>query len=626
MIRFFRDSVQGVFAKVFIALICGIFVLTGAESIFTMKGEPKAAKVNGDGITQSEVDREVQGLAQQIARMQGDNFDPSSIDPAALAPRAIENIVGRKLLQGLADDLDMAASGKAVDKTILEQPVFQEDGKFSEGRYLTLLRSNGYSSNSYKAVVADDVVVGQVTSALRSGAFVTDAEVEAMVKLDYQTRDLAYVTFDKSAVAESINVTDDDVQAYYDSNTAQFMTEEQVSVDFVELRLQDLYAGVAEDDVQQAYEQHIEEMVLPTQRQAAHILLEFDGDSEKAEAEASLLDAKSRLAAGEEFAVLAEELSHDDASKTSGGDLGYTTGELFPAEFEEALAALEVGQISDPVETEAGLHLIKLLDVQKTDKPSLDSLRPMLTEQLQRLEASTRFETQLELLRDLSFDSDSMQAIAEELGVEVQNSGKFSAAGANAGLFANGDLVQAAFGDEVKVEQRISEVIELSADQYLVMQVSEHDEPELKAYDDVRAGIKLQLLAEAEATAMSDKAAEILEAVKSGAGLDVYASANEVEVKNFEAVSRREAKDADRQVINAAFTTAVTDNFGADTVQLRDGSYAVFAVSNVKEGDIATLGDQAKEGSRALLGSLRGRGDMEAFQQSLRDRADVEIL
>lgn len=626
MIRYFRDNIQGGFAKVFVALISIPFVLFGAESIFNTQGEPKVAKVDGEGITQSALDRELQRIMNQIAQMQGENFDPNSVDVETYRPTAIDNLVNRELVKQLAEDQKLAISVNTADAAIVDQTAFHVDGKFSADMYKNLLRNNGLTPTAYKALVVEDLLFNQANSAVATGSFVTEAEVDDRIKLDFETRDLSYIVVPKTAGQASVVVEESEVEQFYADNSDSFMTEEKLAVDYVELSLQDFFSDVADQDLQQAYDSHIAEMVLPTQREAAHILIEFDGDEQRAAAEASLLEAKARIEAGEDFAVLAAEMSDDIGSAEQGGNLGYTSGELFPQAFEDALAALEQGTVSEPVETEAGLHLIKLLNIEVSDKPSFDDLKPMLTEQLQRLQASEAFEQQLETLRDLAFDSDAIADVAAELEDELQNSGKFTQDGAISGLFANPKLVATAFGDAVRLDKRISDVIEISADQYLVMQLSALDEPQLKPYEQVSAQIKKQLFDEKAAEALQQKVDALLAKVQEGQALAAIAEEESLEVSENSQISRREPGEADRQVVNQAFSTAVEGDAASDLMDLRNGDVALFVVSNVNEGDIAKVDEQQRESIKRLLMSVRGREEGSAFLQALNDRADVDIF
>ena len=492
--------------------------------------------------------------------------------------------------------------------------------------YKNILRGSGHTPTTFKQIVSDDILVSQANSALSAGMFVTDAEVDALIKLDFETRDIAYLTIEPAAVEQTVEVSSDEIQQYFDENNAAFMTDEKVSVDYVEIKLEDYFQDVDPQDLQEAYETHIAEMVLPTQRQAAHILIEFSGSDERADAETKLLEAKQRIESGEAFATLAEEMSDDIGSASQGGDLGYTSGELFPQAFEEALAALEVGELSQPVETEAGLHLITVLDIEESDKPSLEDLTPSLTTQLQRLQASDEFEQQLELLRDLSFDSDAISSIGEEMGAAVQSSGKFSREGAINGVFTNSALVSKAFSNEVLLDGRISEVIEISADQYIVMQAADHEPAVLKALETVSSDIEVILKEEKTAAALNEKADSAIEALSNGGSIETVAADLGVEFTAFEAISRREPGEANRQVVNAAFATALEGEQSVDKAVLRDNSVAIFVSSNAVEGDIAQIDEQQKLSMKRLLQSLRGRAETGAFIQALNDRADIDIL
>ncbi len=627
MIRYFRNNVQGNIAKVFIVLICIPFVLVGVDSFFASDTNPNVAKVNGDKITTNELNNEAQRLLSQIMSMQGDSFDPTSIDAETLKPRALENLLDRRLLEQLADDAGFGVSPKEIDNLIVEQTMFHQDGKFSASLYENLLRSNNLTSLQYKEMVARDIVFSQVNSGLSNAQFVTKNELEQRVKLDYESRDLQYFEFDKVVEAGAISVSQAEIDTFYEENSMNYMTDEMVSVDYVEIKIESYFADVDEADIEQAYQQQLTEMTLPEQRKPAHILLEFGNAKEKAVATETLNAIKVRLDGGESFADLASEFSNDVGSASSGGALEFTSGELFPEAFEVTLAALALNQVSDIIETDAGLHLIKLLEIQKGDTPSLESMRAGLVSQLQRLKARPQFDEALELLKDTAFDSDVIQDVATELGQTILNSGSFTQQGANSGLFSRNDLVKAAFSNDVLLDGRISDVLELSPERYVVIQRNSHTLPQQKPLADVSEQIKAVLLEDAVQSALQTKAETVLTAVEEGRTLDSLAEEYKLTLQRYDGVTRRDPKGADRQIIGAAFELSAENEQGVvEKISKSNGSIAIVKVSNIVPGSVDKIQTQEFDSIKNLLVRIKSNNESTAFQAALTENADIKVL
>lgn len=621
MIRYFRDNIQGNFAKIFIILICIPFVMFGVDSFFTSSQNPKLAKVNGENIKLAETQREMERLLGERKRQLGDAFDPTNFDEQTLQPQAVGRLIKRKVLEQATESEKLALSSAEVDKNIVTQTVFHQNGQFSQGLYVNLLRSNNLSPTIYKELVAQDLAIQQLSSAISSSQFLTQAELDQYIRFEYQNRDMSYFIFDANNERDNATVSSEQVEAYYQEHLNDFMSEETVNIAYVELKLEDFYQPVSEQDLQQAYEQQIAEMVLPTQRKAAHILI-----NNKTTGVEILSVVQQRLAAGEDFAALAAEVSEDQGSAANGGELGYSTGELFPAEFEAALASLSLNEVSAPIETSAGIHLIKLLDEKTENVPSFESLRDGISAELQKLQAFPEFEESLERLKDLAFDSAAIAELAADLKLNVQQSGHFPRVGANSGLFANASLVNMAFSDEVRIDGRISSVNEITAEHYLVAQLQERKEPQQKDLSLVSAVIEQKLKDMYVADALNEKASQANAAIASGSSIDEVAASFGLTVTSVEGVTRRDMPETDRDVVFAGFRTDTSTLPAYDSYTRNDGSVAILSVGAVNYGTQDSVDEQTKTSLALLLERSYGGEAFNSFDAALNEAAKIKLL
>ena len=219
-----------------------------------------------------------------------------------------------------------------------------------------------YTRLQFRQMLEQEMLVGQLRAGLAGSGFVTDEEIRAFARLEKQTRDFATLTF--KADPKAVTVSDDEIQAYYDEHKGQFMSPEQVVLEYVELKKEAFFSQVevSEDDLKAQYDKEIGN--LSEQRDAAHILVEINDQQTEEQAKAKIDEIKQRLDKGEAFAALAKEFSQDPGSAANGGDLGFAGRGVYEPAFEDALYALKKEEVSAPVRTPYGLHLIKLLAIQ----------------------------------------------------------------------------------------------------------------------------------------------------------------------------------------------------------------------------------------------------------------------
>src|SRR5690606_31650909 len=305
-------------------------------------------------------------------------------------------------------------------------------------RYQQALRNMGYTHGTYTKLLSEELVINQLQVGVSGTAFTTPTQIDDLISLSFQSRDISYVILQSSKTRNSITLDDNEIQSYYDSNQKAFTSEEQIAVDYINLNVADLAkdVSISEDQVRKQYDQNLSSFVATPERQAAHILVE-NNDATK------IKTISEKLAAGADFAELAEEYSDDLGSKEQGGDLGFTKGDAFPAEFESALAALKVGDVSPAVKTDAGTHFIKLLAEKGSEPPSFEEQKASIEDQLKRAEAENLFVAQLESLRDESYNAESLQDVAQTLNLKAVNSGLFERS-KGTGLMANTKVVEAA--------------------------------------------------------------------------------------------------------------------------------------------------------------------------------------
>ena len=620
MLQNIRDNSQGWIAKTIIGVIVALMALTGFDAIFQATSHSQdAAKVNGDAISQNELSQAVDMQRRQLMQQLGKDFDASLLDENMLREAALKGLIDRKLLLQGAHDAKFAFSEAALDQLILQTPEFQVDGKFSAERFDQVIRQMGYGRLQFREMLAQEMLIGQLRTGLAGSGFVTDSQVEAFARLEKQTRDFASITF-KADVAAS-KVSDDEIKAHYDAHAKEFMSPDQVVIDYLELKKSAFFdqVSVNEDELQALYEKEISG--LAEQRHAAHILIEVNDKVNEAQAKARIEEIQQRLAKGEDFAALAKEFSQDPGSASNGGDLGFAGQGVYDPAFEEALYALDKDQVSAPVRTDYGFHLIKLLGVQAPEVPSFASLKDKLTRELKTQQVEQRFVEATKQLVDSAFEASDLSQPAQELGLKVKTSEPFGREGGE-GVTANRAVIQAAFSPEVMEEGANSSSIELDPETVVVIRVKEHRKPAQLPLEAVADSIRKHLAKEHASAAVKAKGEALIAGLRDGKIAPTAAYEGQ-SWKVQEAVTRNQ-DGIDPVELQALFRMGKPEAkdkplFGS--VSLADGSFVVLRLDGVNEGSAAT--DEEKSAYRRFLASRAGQQDFAAYRKQLEAKADI---
>ncbi|MEX5595222.1 SurA N-terminal domain-containing protein [Pseudomonas orientalis] len=622
MLQNIRDNSQGWIAKTIIGIIVALMAFTGIEAIFQASGNNKqdVAKVNGEEITQTELSQAVDMQRRQLMQQLGKDFDASLLDEKLLRDAALKGLIDRKLLLQGAADSKFGFSEAALDQVILQTPEFQVDGQFNAERFDQVIRQLGYSRLQFRQMMTQEMLIGQVRAGIAGSGFVTDAEVLAFARLEKQTRDFATVNIKADPAA--VKLTDDEVKAYYDQHAKEFMTPDQVVIDYLELKKSSFFdqVTVKDDELQAAYEK--ETANLAEQRRAAHILIEVNDKVTEAQAKAKIEEIQARLAKGEQFDALAKEFSQDPGSANNGGDLGFAGPGVYDPDFETALYGLKQDQVSAPVRSAFGWHLIKLLGVEAPEVPTFASLKDKLTRELKTQQVEQRFVEATKQLEDAAFEASDLAQPASDLKLTVHTSAPFGREGGE-GVAANRAVVTAAFSPEVLDEGANSSAIELDPETIIVLRAKEHLKPAQLPLEKVEAAIRTQMTKERASAAAKTHADELIASLREGkTALDQPIDGQAWKVT--EAATRGQ-EGVDPAVLQALFRMpkpAAKDKPTFTTVTLRDGSLMIVRLNGVNEAAAPT--DEEKAQYRRFLASRIGQQDFAAYRKQLETQADIK--
>nr|WP_297457535.1 SurA N-terminal domain-containing protein [uncultured Halomonas sp.] len=608
MLQHIRDRSQSMAAKVIVGAVIVTLALFGIESVVGLftSGSDNIAEVNGAPITRQQVEMEVQRA------IRSGQVPPEQADAAR--SQIIDQLVTQRLLDQYAEQGGMYASEAQLDRLIVNLPEFQDQsGAFSADLFRNRLASAGYTPLSFRAQLKTDMVRQQVQQGLAASSFMLDSERQRLLALQRQTRTFRYHTLTSDDLQSPIEVTQEQLQAYYDEHQQQFLRPEQIRVEYVVLDQAEIAEEIDVDE--QALRDAYDERQSSAEPRVSHIMVTFGDQRTRDEAEARLQEVQDRLAAGESFAALAAEYSDDTTTADSGGDLGIITRGFFGEAFEDAAFSLDQGEVSDIVETDNGLHLLKVTEL---SVPSFEDVRDELRDEVALAQAESEFNERAQRLIDESFAADDLTSVAKSLGLTLQESDWISR-GEASGVLSEPGVMDAAFSPDVIEEGYNSEVIELDAERRLVLRVAEHREQTTLALEDVRQQVRSAVVEEATQEALRQRAAQLAAALRSGEALGL-------DWQRVESVSRQQGADVPEPIMREAFRLPKPQQdgvvYGRATTER---GVALIALSEVSAGEAASDG-QVDAFVVQLAQRLRVQAAIQGLLDDLRATAEIERL
>jgi peptidyl-prolyl cis-trans isomerase D len=630
MLQTLHDRFSGVIAKIVLGVIVIVFGgFFGIQSYMNPRTETYVARVNGHEISQDDFREHYNQFRSQMQRMYGKQFNAVDFDTPQRKRELLDQMVNEQLILDANDKLGAAVPASRIQSVIMQDPNFQVDGKFDKERYRLILGASQKSPEWYQEQVRRDLAVRQIPLELTHGSGITDAQVDAYLRLRDQTRDFRFVKLDTPKA--EVKIADADIEAYYKAHGDEFMTPEKVSLEYVEIDAAKMQADIKADDatLKQRYEEQKSRFVSPEQRQASHILVKVEANADAAAQKAALEKAQSIAAeakAGKDFAALARADSADLGSKAQGGDLGWLEKGVTDPAFESALFAMKKGDISDPVKTDEGYHIIQLRDVHPEKVRSFDEVKADLTKQYLESERERVYSDVSGKLTDAVYqDPTSLTAAAKELNLPLQKTPLFTRAGGE-GIAANPAVVKAAFSNAVLTEGNTSDAVELGPNHILFVRVDQHEKSVPKPLDQVHDQIRTKLTGQ-ELAKQAKEQADVLNArLEKGETLEQIVAPLKLKIEQEKDIGRN-AVNLDQTLVAEVFKLSRPQEGKPVTTQvaLANDAYALVALDAVKDGDPAKLDAKTREAARNQLTQGIGEETVRGYVDSLRKTAKIEI-
>lgn len=623
------------FAQVILALIILPFAFFGVDSYFRgSDASTPVASVGGQTITQQEFNIALRERQESLQSMSGGRIDPAMLDNPELRFSIAESLVNQRLMLQQASRFNLTATDQQLRALLEQAPVFQENGKFSMELYSQYLKTRNKSPVDFENDLRRDLVLRQLDDAYTESNFLPRTVVQRLVKLMETQREASHFTFTSERFQAKATVEGDAAKKYYDSRQDEFRIPEQVRVEYVMLSIDALLPETTVDpeEVKKAFDEFANKNQVQETRQASHILIAVDAkaaaeDKQKAKAKAEdiLKQIKAKPAS---FAELAKAHSQDPGSADKGGDLGsFKRGDMVKP-FSSAAYDMKVGEVTGPVETEYGYHIIKLTGITPGKSPSFEAMRGQLEIELKRQRAGKKFAEMAEQFNNTVFEqSESLKAAAEFAKAPVQQSSWFSRNGAaSEARLNNPKLMQAILSDEVLKNKRNTEAVEISPGTLVAARLLEHRPSVVRPFENVQAEIVARLLRQRATQIASQEGRAALEKLRQGKDAEVTWSTPQL--INFSSQIKGLDDDVRKQILR----TDISKLPAYAGVESSSG-YALIRITRIvdpekidaeKEKNLATAMQQAisQEQYAAYLASLRQKSDVKIRKEQLTEKKE----
>jgi peptidyl-prolyl cis-trans isomerase D len=616
MLQDIRENSQGTIAKIIIGLLIVSLSIWGMDAIIGgFSGEPEVATVNGEDITEREFMRVVQLESQRrLSRME--RPDQSLLNEDQIRRDVLDSLIQQKVLTQDATEQGLALSDADIDALITQMPQFQVDGTFSRDRFLAGVRNMGMGVTEFRETMRRQYVINQIRTGIAQSGLSASQNAAQLLAIQNQTRNFRVATLPESAVSDQVSVTEEEVATYYENNAEDFQQPERVNARYIVLSLEALAEtiDVTDQQLQAYYEERASELARE-ERKASHILIEDGGD-----AAATMQTIQERLNAGEGFSDLAEEYSVDTISAEQGGDLGYAGRGVYDPAFEEALFALEDGEVSEPVSTSFGVHLIKVTDIRKSAVPPLAELEGQLRRELARSRANEQFAQVRTDLADEAYSEDNLEVPAQNLGLEVRTKEGITREGGEP-PFDHAGLVRQLFSEDVLDDGFNTELIDVGDNMSVVARVGEYFEASQRPLEDVAPQIRAQLTRQKTEEALLERADSIVAELKAGA------DESSLELGEWTSYSDqgRSNPSLSPSLMSTVFSLGRPGEGSVYGSEVTASGLTIIALDAVEEGAVEPDSEEYRQ-VRDFLGTINGQREYGAYQEYLRNRADVERL
>jgi peptidyl-prolyl cis-trans isomerase D len=608
-----------------------IFALWGAYGVvnISFSAPDYGLKVNDERVSIDTLNRAWQQRQAQF-QQKLNGAEMSDAQKTLLQQQLLDEYVRQSLLRQRAQQSGYQVTDTQVREAVQSEPAFQLDGKYDPRVARNMLAQIGMTEDGYVAERREALQIGQLSQAIELSDFLTPAELDRIYALENEQRELRYALLTPDHFQAAVKIDDAKIKAWYDGHPNDYMSPESVRLQYAELQLDSIASQltVTPQELQAYYDKNQTRYGEIEKRHAHHILIALPAGAD-AKADAAALakaqDVVAQLKGGKDFGELSKKYSADPGSATRGGDLGWADKATYVASFADALFSMQPGQISDPVKTQYGYHVIRLDEIRPAHVRSFDEAHAQIESEYRRDQAGEIFGDRQEQLQQKleSGAGTDLDALAKQFGLQTGEVKDFTRSSGGAPLGSKQDLLRAVFTEEVISSGKIAGPVALADDHLVIFRVLEHHVPAPQPIASVRDEV-IAAIRKSESTAAAKAAAdEALKRLEAGSNWDDVMKGLDVKAAPAAFVGRSDPQ-LPAQVRQAAFAASRPAGKPVySALALDNGGAALLVISAIKAGASGTNPQNDEQLMTQYMDRDR-QGDMRAYLQELQRRATVK--
>ena len=610
--------------QVFMGLLILPFLFWGVESYRNMGGEGYVAIVDGEEIPRREYEQALRDHHERMRSMLGANFDSAMLDTFEVKNSVLERLIQQRLLYREAIGNGFTVLDSQIVKTIREVPAFQKDSKFSKQQYEQLLRAQGLTPAIFESRIRQELLLQLLLDGYSDYAFAPKVVAERVHYLSEVKREINQSQIAPEQFLTQVTPEEKDIVAYYEKHKADFDLPERARIEYLVLSPDAIAKNetVSDEAVTTYFSEHQAEFGQPEERKASHILISIAADATDDEKLAARKKAEDLLEQvkqnPEQFAEVAKQNSDDPGSAMRGGDLGFFGRGVMVKAFEDKIFSMQLDEISDIVETDFGLHIIKLTAIKEEKHPNLDAVREQIENKLKLEMVGSIFGELAEDFSNVVYEQgDSLQAAARKFELPVQTSDWITRSSTDPAILSNDKLLSAIFSEDSVTNHRNTEAIEVKPDTLVSARVLEYRPATTQSLEVVKEQIVDKLKKQmAEEKAIEEGQAKL---ARLQAGEDV----SDVAWSDAKQISYMQPQDLDPETLRAVFNTDLGALPVYAGVANSKGGFNLIRINRVVEPESA---DNAKlDGFSKQLQQMITQEEMSAYLTAIRQRYDVKV-
>ncbi|HRB97393.1 MAG TPA: SurA N-terminal domain-containing protein [Nitrosomonas sp.] len=602
------------------------FLFWGVESYRSDGKEGYVAVVDGEEIPRREFEQALRDHHERMRGMLGANFDSAMLDSFEVKNSVLERLIQQRLLQKEAASNGFVVLDSQLVKTIREIPAFQKDSKFSKQQYEELLSSQGLTPVIFESRVRQELLLQQLLDGYSEYGFAPKTVAEKVRYLSEVQREINQIKIESEQFLSQVTPEEADINDYYEKHKVDFHLPERARIEYLVLSLEAAAENetVSLESINKYFEENQDEFSQPEERKASHILISVPAAASEDEKKSARDKAENILELLKQnpdtFAEIAKEHSDDPGSAIQGGDLGFFGRGVMVKAFEDKIFSMQSDEISDIVETDFGLHIIKLTDVKEAKRSDLTDVREQIEKKLKIETMSSSFGEIVEDFSNLVYEQgDNLQAVAEKFELTIQSTDWITRNTVEPPILANEKLLSALFSDESIKNQRNTEAIEVKPDTFVSARIVEHKPATAQSLmvvkDQIVEKLKRQM---AQAKAIEEGQEKLARLQETGESGDDNSSWGDVKQ-----ISYMQSQGLDHETLGVIFKVE-TSNLPAYTGSINpEGGFNLIRINKVIEPE--SIEKTKLDNFGKQLQQMITQEEMSSYLTMLRKRYEVRV-